>query len=46
MSQPDTSEQSKTYEEYVHLVLPAGVTSWSAAVGFMVKQDTKNGTKA
>ena len=28
------------------VVLSAGVTSWSAAVGFMVNQDKKNDTKA
>jgi len=41
-----TSEQSKSYEEYVHLVLSAGVTSWSVAVGFTVNQDMQNGTKS
>jgi len=41
-----TSEQSKSYEKYVHLVPSAGLTSWTAAVGFTVNQDTKIGTKA
>ena len=39
MSQLDlTSEQSKSYDEYVHLVLSVGVTSRSAAVGFVENQ--------
>jgi len=40
-----TSEQSKSYEEYDHLVLSVGVTSRSAAVGFVVNQVCRNAPK-